>query len=137
MGSDAMTPAELKRIKQRLVAEERYLLQEIEGQMAELEDAADAATEERMSAPDDASAEIFEHERTLAVEGAFEDMLADVRHALHKLEAGSYGICDSCGQPIAMERLQARPQAAMCVPCKSHEEHLHPGHVHGLAASHR
>ncbi|HLG68940.1 MAG TPA: TraR/DksA C4-type zinc finger protein [Chloroflexota bacterium] len=130
-----MNAAELRHFKQRLIAEERYLLQEIEGQMAELEDSAEAASEERMSAPDDASAEIFEHEKVLAVEGAFEDMLAEVRHALHKIDAGTYGICDECGQPIDIERLQARPQAAMCVPCKAHDEQAHPGHVHGLVGS--
>src|SRR5690242_21242651 len=125
-----MTTAELKEFKRRLRAEERYLLREIEGQISELEGEAEASGEERASAPDDASAEIFEHERALAVEGAFEDMLAEVRHALHKIEVGSYGTCDDCGQPIAMERLEARPQAAFCVPCKTHDEHSHPGHVH-------
>lgn len=130
-----MTAAELRRFKQRLRAEERYLLREIEGQIAELEDAADAAGEERSSAPDDASAEIFEHEKTLAVEGAFEDMLAEVRHALHKITAGTYGLCDSCGQPISLERLEARPQAGLCVPCKLRDEHAHVGHKHMVGAN--
>lgn len=132
-----MTDAELRKFKQRLAAEERYLLQEIAGQMAELEDSAEAAGEERVSAPDDASAEIFEHEKTLAVEGAFEEMLSEVRHALHKMQSGTYGTCDNCGQAIALERLEARPQAALCMPCKTREEHAHPGHSHLLASNRR
>ena len=125
-----MTAAELKQFKRRLVAEEGYLMREIQGQISELQDAAEAAGEERVSAPDDASAELFEHEKTLAVEGAFEDMLAEVRHALHKIDAGTYGQCDNCGGRIAMERLEARPQAALCIPCKLREEHAHMGHAH-------
>jgi DnaK suppressor protein len=131
-----MTAAKLRQFRERLIAEERYLLQGINEQIAELEDSAGAASEERMSSPDDASAEIFEHEKTMAVEGAFEEMLAEVRHALHKIDAGSYGICDDCGQPIAIERLAARPQAAFCIPCKTYEERVHEGHPHMVAAIH-
>ena len=123
-----MNEAERSTLKERLLAEERYLVQEIEGQRIELESSAEASGEERSSAPDDASSEIFEHEKTLAVEGAFEGLLAEVRHALHKIEAGSYGVCDACGQPIAIERLEARPQASLCLQCKSKQEHMHQGH---------
>ncbi len=129
-----MTEAELKQFKRRLLAEERYLLREIQGQIAELEGEAEASGEERASAPDDASAEIFEHEKTLAVEGAFEEMLAEVRHALHKIDAGTYGLCDTCGGHIAMERLEARPQASLCIRCKLRDEHAHAGHKHLLSS---
>ena len=125
-----MTAAQLRRLKERLAAEERYLLREIEVQAAELQGSAAAASEERTSGPDDAGAEIFEHEKTLAVEGAFEGMLAEVRHALHKMEVGTYGLCDECGQPIDIERLEVRPQAALCMSCKTRAEHTHSGHMH-------
>lgn len=126
-----MNGAKLARVRQRLMAEESYLLREIEVQVAELEDSAESAGEERVSAPDDASAELFEHEKSLAVEGAFEEMLAEVRHAVHKLDAGTYGVCDSCGQAIDIHRLEARPQATLCVSCKAREEHEHSSHVLG------
>jgi RNA polymerase-binding protein DksA len=125
---------EVRQFKKRLKAEEAYLLSEIEAQEAELQDATEAAGEERISAPEDAGSEIFEHEKILAVEGAFESMLAEVRHALHKIDAGSYGICDNCGAAIDIERLRARPQAAMCVPCKARDEHFHGDHHRTLAA---
>ena len=120
-----MIESGLSRFKRRLLAEERYLAAEIAGQKAELADSAEAAGEERVSAPDDASSEIFEHEKVLAVEGAFEGMLAEVRHALHKIEDRSYGLCDNCGEPIDFERLQARPQASLCLNCKRKDEHTH------------
>jgi DnaK suppressor protein len=43
--------------------------------------------------------------------------LADVERALAKLEDGSYGVCDSCGERIPDERLQAIPWATRCVAC--------------------
>jgi DnaK suppressor protein len=42
-----------------------------------------------------------------------------VEHALNKLEAGNYGLCDICGKPISPERLEALPYANLCVPCKA------------------
>jgi DnaK suppressor protein len=41
--------------------------------------------------------------------------LADVQRALAKLEEGSYGTCDACGQPIGDARLEALPWAVLCV----------------------
>lgn len=44
---------------------------------------------------------------------------AEVRSALARLEAGTYGQCERCGQPIAPERLEARPIARTCITCAS------------------
>jgi DnaK suppressor protein len=41
--------------------------------------------------------------------------LADVRRALEKLDDGSYGRCDVCGEPIGEERLEVLPWAVLCV----------------------
>jgi DnaK suppressor protein len=41
----------------------------------------------------------------------------DAQHALDQLAAGTYGICESCGRPIAPERLEARPDARLCIEC--------------------
>jgi RNA polymerase-binding transcription factor len=46
-------------------------------------------------------------------------MLADVRRARAKLDEGSYGRCDGCGEPIAGERLEALPWATRCIRCAS------------------
>ena len=43
--------------------------------------------------------------------------LADVERALEKLQEGTYGICDSCGEPIGEERLEAIPWATLCISC--------------------
>ncbi len=43
----------------------------------------------------------------------------EIDRALSKIDAGTYGFCEQCGQPIPEARLQALPQAALCVACKS------------------
>jgi DnaK suppressor protein len=40
-----------------------------------------------------------------------------LRRALAKLEEGSYGRCDRCGEPIAPARLEAAPESALCIEC--------------------
>jgi DnaK suppressor protein len=47
------------------------------------------------------------------------DALEDVDHALGKLDTDGYGLCESCGDPIAEARLQAMPTARMCIACAS------------------
>jgi DnaK suppressor protein len=48
-----------------------------------------------------------------------QERLAEVEYALRKLEKGTYGICEGCGNPIPVDRLQAIPSATYCVDCKS------------------
>ncbi|HEV2244099.1 MAG TPA: TraR/DksA C4-type zinc finger protein, partial [Streptosporangiaceae bacterium] len=50
------------------------------------------------------------------------ELLAQTEHALARIDAGTYGTCESCGEPIGKERLQAFPRAVLCVSCKQREE---------------
>jgi DnaK suppressor protein len=63
--------------------------------------------------------ETTELENRIALEKRIFDQLADVGHALHKFENGTYGLCESCGQPINPARLEALPQATLCMTCKT------------------
>lgn len=51
--------------------------------------------------------------------GELSHVTMEIDRALAKVEAGTYGLCDGCGQPIAPERLEALPWAAVCVRCKA------------------
>ena len=51
----------------------------------------------------------------VAVHDKLQVVMADVERALAKLDEGSYGTCDACGQPVAEGRLEARPWATLCV----------------------
>ena len=65
--------------------------------------------------------EASELEKRLALERRLEESLKEVEHALQKYEAGTYGLCDSCGQPIERARLEAIPQATLCMKCKAQQ----------------
>lgn len=54
-----------------------------------------------------------------ALAGSLLETLAEVEHALAKLDAGGYGACESCGAPIAEDRLEAKPAARLCITCAS------------------
>jgi len=64
--------------------------------------------------------EIVEAEKGLILEKRVRDQLAEVEHALHKFDEGSYGLCDVCGRPIKPARLEALPRANLCLSCKAH-----------------
>ena len=65
------------------------------------------------------AAEAAELENRLALEKRILDQLADVDYALDEFKKGTYGLCQSCGQSIDPARLEALPQANLCVSCKA------------------
>ncbi len=54
-----------------------------------------------------------------ALAGKLRATLAEVEHALAKLDDGTYGVCERCGEPIAFARLEAMPAARLCINCAS------------------
>ena len=65
-----------------------------------------------------AASHVFEQQRDLALRDHNEQHLAAIDAALARLDAGTYGQCTSCRKPIAPERLDARPWAALCIDCQ-------------------
>jgi DnaK suppressor protein len=67
----------------------------------------------------EAADQLSELERGRAIDQKLKQQLAEIEHALEKIEKGTYGLCDVCGQPIAPERLKALPHTGFCLSCKS------------------
>ncbi|WP_163013224.1 TraR/DksA family transcriptional regulator [Streptomyces fungicidicus] len=61
-----------------------------------------------------------EHELALAANAR--EMLTQSERALQRLDAGTYGLCENCGNPIGKARMQAFPRATLCVECKQKQE---------------
>ncbi len=59
----------------------------------------------------------FERQQVAALLEQARRRLADVEAAIRSVEAGVYGMCETCGRPIAAERLAARPAARTCIGC--------------------
>ena len=115
-----LTARELDEFREQL----RSLVIRVRGKVSELEAEAlrPAATGE--SNPDEQPAHeadpgVREAEESVALTilGSEEQILAEATAALARLEAGTFGICEKCGQPIAKLRLKAVPYARYCIHC--------------------
>ena len=108
-----------EKIRAYLESEEERL----NGELEQLRANAPATEERREGSPfgkrEEEATESLELERRLALEKQIREQLNDTRDALVKIEEGTYGKCEECGQPIAKERLEALPHAKLCVNCKS------------------
>ena len=65
--------------------------------------------------PGDVGTDVADNDRELALLEAAAEQRAEVEAALARLDAGSYGACVDCGQPIDEARLEFRPEAARCL----------------------
>ncbi len=92
-------------------------------EMEQLKSTVRPADERREGSPfgkrEEEATESFELEKRLTLEKRIREQLAEVEHALQKFEDGTYGKCDNCGQPIPPDRLEALPQASLCLNCKA------------------
>jgi DnaK suppressor protein len=115
------TNATFSLLRARLESERKRLTDELE----QLKSAMRPADERREGSPfgkrEEEATESYELERRLTLEKSIREQLAAVEHALQKFEDGTYGLCDNCGQPIPPERLEALPQATLCLDCKERQ----------------
>ena len=70
----------------------------------------------------DLAQDLTEESVSLGILATEEEELAQIEAALRRIEEGTYGICEVCGEPIPLKRLRFLPYATKCVKCKSMEE---------------
>ena len=70
----------------------------------------------------DHASEMLDREVDESLEENAELLVRDIDQALRKIDDGTYGKCERCGQDIPQERLDAVPYATLCVSCKQLEE---------------
>lgn len=78
--------------------------------------------------PADIGSETFERSKDLALMRHARSRRARLDAALARLEAGTYGTCRACGRPIAAERLEAVPEADLCLACQGERERAEAAH---------
>jgi RNA polymerase-binding protein DksA len=91
-------------------------IQALEREFADIAEAASSAGTDDEHDPEGATL-AFERQHTAALLDQAREQLAAIEAALRKLQDGSYGTCQRCGQPIGPARLAARPSATTCLPC--------------------
>jgi len=70
----------------------------------------------------DHASEMVDREVDESLEENAEELVRDIDRALAKIDEGTYGTCERCGQPIPEERLDAVPYATLCLSCRQLEE---------------
>ena len=112
---------EQRRARQRLAAERADALARLNGlerELAGIIESSGAAGADDEHDPEGATI-AFERQHAAALLGQARQQLAEIDAALRRVAAGSYGRCDTCGQPIGTDRLAARPATTTCIGCAS------------------
>ncbi len=121
-GESAWTKAEINEVRSELTEMRDKVSQTLLAQEAELDglmrDAGDGAGHDQA----DMGATSFERDHELTVVNNEREKLAQIDRALARIEDGSYGTCESCGNPIGKMRAMAFPRATLCLTCKQREE---------------
>jgi DnaK suppressor protein len=110
----------LDRFKKRLEEEKERLEEQIADYERDLEEARLTESSSDRS-PDPGNAEAssmkLEYAKELSIEQNTLDLLSKANRALERIDAGTYGICESCGKAIPIERLEVLPYSTLCVEC--------------------
>ncbi len=121
-GEGAWTKAELKEVLKDLTEQRDHSVSVLSGLEDELtglmRDSGDGAGQDQA----DMGATSFERDHELTVLNSERDKLAQIERALARIDDGTYGVCESCGNPIGKMRLMAFPRATLCMTCKQREE---------------
>ncbi|MER7974439.1 TraR/DksA C4-type zinc finger protein [Streptomyces sp. NPDC096080] len=121
-GEEPWTPAEVEEARAELLTEGARLRAEItssEKSLAGLmRDSGDGAGDDDA----DTGTKNITREHEMALAANAREMLQQTEHALQRLDAGTYGLCENCGNPIGKARMQAFPRATLCVECKQKQE---------------
>lgn len=113
-----MRKAFLKKVRDTLVTHKQQLLRELD---EEFKEGKESALEEGMDTYDLASEERT-REINLILSDREREKLQAIEDALERIANGSYGICDTCEEEIAPERLEALPFTRLCVTCQGELE---------------
>jgi DnaK suppressor protein len=121
-GEAPWTAAEVEELRGELEADAIHLKEEIRDAEQEivglLRDGGDGAGNDQA----DVGSTTLERDHEMSLARNASDMLDQIERALSRIDDGTYGVCESCGQAIGKGRLQAFPRATLCVSCKEREE---------------
>jgi RNA polymerase-binding protein DksA len=120
-----VSAVDTERFKQLLLDERQRVQDAIENIHAENPGSIGEETEETTFQDNhlgDVATATFDREMASTLEENSAHVLAAIDAALGRIESGGYGVCQSCGNPIGEERLEALPWATLCIDCKRKQE---------------
>ena len=108
--------------KKAIVKFKKILLKEREqivGEVRQIVESSKEMGQDGIQDIGDEAANIYNKQVLLSLNENERTRLQEVDESLDRIETGTYGICEECGEPIGLKRLEVRPVAKYCVPCKT------------------
>jgi DnaK suppressor protein len=112
-----MRKQELTRYRRELEAQLAHLTQHGQATVHEMVDGG-----EELPDPNDRASRESDLGQELRLRDRDRKLISKIQDALGRIEAGTFGLCASCGGPIAAARLRARPVTELCIECKREAE---------------
>lgn len=102
----------------------QILTKKLDGLLDEANKTVVGMTDQGETFPDPTDRASMESERnfTLRIRDRERRLIGKIREALERLETGTFGICEECGEDISAQRLKARPVTTLCIECKKRQE---------------
>lgn len=113
-----MRQRELNLFRRLLEDRKREILEEAERALGTL----NTKAEEACADPSDRASIESDRAFLLRMRDRERKLLSKIDEAFARIEDGSYGLCEECGDQIGIERLKARPVTTLCISCKSAQE---------------
>ena len=100
------------------------LTKRLEGLLSEADRTVENMSDDEETFPDPTDRASLESDRNflLRIRDRERKLIAKIKEALERIESGTFGICEVCGEEITEERLKARPVTTLCIDCKTEEE---------------
>jgi DnaK suppressor protein len=104
----------------------RLLLRRLDELYAEVQRVKDHVKETDELSPDpmDQASNQVDRDFLLRLKDRERKLMVKIQEALERIEKGTFGICQECGEKISQKRLRARPMATLCIDCKHEQEAL-------------
>ena len=114
---DVLNGQHLKKLKPKLEDIIGIILSDVEQTLSEM-------TTQTGNIPDPNDRATVESDRNfeLRIRDRERKLMNKIDEALDRIEDGSYGVCEGCGEEISVKRLEARPVAKYCIDCKTRQE---------------
>lgn len=116
------TAAETTSVHEELAADLVRLKEELDHTAKDLQDILAGGVDGAGNDQADVGSNSLERDAELSLAANQRELLLQTEKALGRLEDGTYGVCEQCGEPIGKLRLMAFPRATLCMDCKRREE---------------
>ena len=113
-----------KLTKKKLEFFRKLLNERIDELLNQASETVSGMTSHKENLPDPSDRATLESDRnfTLRIRDRERKLIGKIKEAIERIEQGTYGICEDCGEEISTERLKARPVTTLCIDCKKTQE---------------